>query len=100
MTRRLVEITIIEAFEAQGIAAKIKNPAGDYVQLSDLVRVALAEPGLALSRNCKKSLPTLRDAGHQSAHGRYYFARREDLEALRPACRIVIEEFLHHAGLL
>jgi hypothetical protein len=100
MMRRLLEITVIEAFEARGISTKIKAPSGDYLQLSDLVSAALKEPSWSLSRNCRKSLPMLRDAGHSSAHGRYYHARREDVEALRPGCRIVIEEFLHHAGLL
>jgi hypothetical protein len=100
MMRRLLEIAIIEAFEAKGIAAKIKDPNGDYLHLSDLIGRALNETAWTLSRNCKKALPALRDAGHNSAHGRYYLARREDLEVLRGGCRVVIEEFLHHAGLL
>jgi len=100
MMRRLLEITVIEAFEAKGISSKIKNTSGDYFQLTDLVNAALIEPSWTLSRNCRRSLPMLRDAGHNSAHGRYYHARREDIEALRAPCRIVIEEFLHHAGLL
>lgn len=100
MMRRLLEITVIEAFEAKGISVKIKTASGDYVQLSDLVNAALNEPSWSLSRDCKRLLPKLRDAGHKSAHGRYYHARREDVDALRSGCRIVIEEFLHHAGLL
>mgnify|MGYP000607403725 CR=1 FL=1 len=100
MMRRLLEIAIIEAFEARGIAAKIKDQNGDYLQLSDLVSRALHESTWTLSRNCRRALPALRDAGHNSAHGRYYHARREDLEKLRAGCRVVIEEFLHHAGLL
>lgn len=100
MMRRLLETALIEAFEAKGIAAKIKDARGDYLQLSDLISHALAESTWTLSRNCKRALPSLRDAGHNSAHGRYYHARREDIEGLRAGCRIVIEEFLHHAELL
>jgi hypothetical protein len=100
MMRRLVEIAIIEAFEAKGIAAKITARDGNYVQLSDLVTAALSESAWTLSRNTKKYLPQLRDLGHQSAHGRYYTARREDIEGIRTGCRTVIEEFLHHAGLI
>lgn len=99
MLRRLLEIAIIEAFEANVIAAKIKDSNGDYLQLSDLISRALGETTWVLSRNCKKALPVLRDAGHNSAHGRYYHARREDLEGLRAGFRVVIEEFLHHARL-
>ncbi|MEX2662680.1 MAG: hypothetical protein WD227_12165 [Vicinamibacterales bacterium] len=100
MMRRLLEICIIEAFEAQRAAAKITGTDGNYFQLTDLVNAALAEPSWTLSRNCRKFLPRLKDVGHQSAHGRYYHARAGDIEALRPQCRVVIEEFLHHADLL
>ncbi len=100
MMRKLLEICLIEAFEANNIAAKIKDANGDYFQLTDLITAALAETAWTLSRNAKKYLPQLRDVGHQSAHGRYYHARKEDIERIRPGCRIVIEEFLHHAGLL
>jgi len=100
MMRRLVEISIIEAFEAKGIADRIKDASGNYLQLSDLVTQALAEPTFSLSRNARKALPGLRDLGHMSAHGRYFTARKEDIESIKPGCRIVVEEFLHHAALL
>jgi len=100
MMRRLIEISIIEAFEGKGIGNKIKDGNGNYLQLSDLVAKTLAENGWALSRNTKKALPGLRDVGHMSAHGRYFTARKEDVEALKPGCRVVVEELLHHAGLL
>lgn len=100
MMRRLLEIAIIEGFEAKGIANKIKDQSGDYLQPSGLIGRALSETAWTLSKNCRKALPVLRDAGHNSAHGRYYHARREDLEGLRGDCRVVIEEFFQHAGLL
>jgi hypothetical protein len=100
MMRRLLEISIIEAFEGKGIAGKIRDTNGSYFQLTDLVGKTLVETSWTLSRNAKKALPSLKDIGHMSAHGRYYSARHEDLEAMRQDCRIVIEELLHHAGLL
>lgn len=100
MMRRLLEITIIEAFEHNGIAAKIQDAKGDYLHLSDLISRALGEPTLRLSRNTKKYLPQLRDVGHLSAHGRTYHARREDIERVQFGCRVVIEEFLQRAELL
>jgi hypothetical protein len=100
MMRRLVEIAIIEAFEAKNIAAKIRDADGNYLQLTALINKALAEPALTLSRNAKTALPALRDIGHMSAHGRYFTAKKEDVESAKPGCRVVVEEFLHHAGLL
>lgn len=100
MMRRLVEISIIEAFEAKNIATKIRDADGNYLQLTALINRALAEPGLSLSRNAKAALPALRDVGHMSAHGRYFTAKKEDVESAKHGCRVVVEEFLHHAGLL
>lgn len=100
MMRRLVEISIIEAFEARGVEAKIKDGTGNYLQLSDLISKALAEPSFNLSRNAKRALPGLRDLGHMSAHGRYFTAQKGDVDAMQPGCRIVVEEFLRHAALL
>jgi Domain of unknown function (DUF4145) len=100
MMRRLIEASIIEAFEHKTIAQNIKGSDGNYLQLTELVAKALAEPALPLSRNAKKFLPQLRDVGHMSAHGRYFLARKEDLEKVQQGCRIVVEEFLHHAALL
>jgi hypothetical protein len=100
MMRRLIEISIIEAFEHKAIAQKIKGGDGNYLHLTDLVARALAEPMLPLSRNAKKFLPQLRDVGHMSAHGRYFLARKEDVEKVQQGCRVVVEEFLHHANLL
>jgi hypothetical protein len=100
MMRRLIETSIIEAYEAKGIAAKIKDGNGDYFALTKLVSSAINEATFSLSRNVKKALPSLKDVGHLSAHSRYYHATKDDLDKVRADCRVTIEEFLHHAGLL
>ncbi len=100
MMRRLLEIVIIEAFEHKKLSLKIKDKIGNYLHLSDLIDMALRETIWTLSRNTKVFLPQLRDIGHTSAHGRYFTAQKSDIERVRQGCRIVIEEFLHHAGLL
>jgi hypothetical protein len=100
MMRRLIEVAIIEAFEGKQIAAKIRDADGNYLHLSDLVARTLGESSIPLSRNAKKALPGLRDVGHMSAHGRYFTAKKEDVESAQPGCRVVVEELLHHAGLL
>jgi len=100
MMRRLVEIVIIEAFEHQNTADKIKDAHGNYLQLSELVDRALAEPAFKLSRNAKVELPKLRSVGHRSAHGRYFTAQRADLEKVEDGVRVVVEEFLNNAGML
>jgi Domain of unknown function (DUF4145) len=100
MMRRLLETVIIEAFEAKKIDNKIKNTQGDFLQLSELIKLALNEPIWNLSRNTKKALPKLRDVGHISAHSRRFTAQKSDIEDVQPHCRVAVEEFLHLAGLL
>jgi hypothetical protein len=100
MMRRLVEIVLIEAFEHQGVAHKVKDAAGNYLHLSDLIGRALAEPNFKLSRNSKTELPKLRDIGHRSAHGRHFTAQPSDIAKVGGGVRVVVEEFLYHAGLL
>jgi hypothetical protein len=100
MMRRLIEIAIIEAFEHHKIANKIKGADGNYIKLSELVALAVNEAAWSLSRNSRKYLPQLRDVGHMSAHGRYWHATKDDIGKVSQGARVVIEEFLHHAGLL
>jgi len=100
MMRRLLEAAIIEAFEAKGIETKIQNSKGDFVQLTELISIALAERSWNLSRNVKKELPQLRDLGHKSAHGRHYIARKMYIDELLSAYRDAVEAFLHEARLL
>jgi hypothetical protein len=100
MMRRLLEASMIEAFEGKAMSHKIKDGRGDYLQLSELIDRAMAESTWSLSRNTRRALPHLRDVGHMSAHGRYYLAKKDDIERIRPGCRVAIEEFLHHGGLL
>jgi hypothetical protein len=99
MMRRLLEIGIIEVFEAKGIADKITGADGNYFHLSQLVDLACAEPAIRLSRRTKRALPRLTELGHLSAHGRYFLARADDVERVQSDFRVAIEELLHHAGL-
>lgn len=76
MTRRLVEVAIIEGFEGKDIAAKIKAKDGTFLQLTELIGQALAEPTWTLTRNARRVLPSLRDLGHMSAHGIFHRKKR------------------------
>lgn len=100
LMRRLIETLIIECFEAQRIADKIKDPrTGDFYYLSDLITNTLKEPSWNLGRNSKKSLTNLKTVGDQSAHSRRYNAHREDIDKLIPDFRTVCQELIYLAGL-
>jgi hypothetical protein len=99
MIRRLIETLIIEMFEAKGIAAKIKNSAGDFFFLRDLIAKCLDEPAWNLSRNCKEALKRLKDVGDKSAHSRRFIAHKNDIESLRPDMRLVVQELISIADI-
>src|SRR5579864_5203894 len=63
MLRRLVESLIIEAFEAHGIEANIKDSSGEYLELKALIGKAIAESTLKLTRNTRNALPNLKFLG-------------------------------------
>jgi hypothetical protein len=99
MLRRLLETLIIEVYERHQVDFKIKNTAGDFFYLKDLIDKCLREPTWNLSRNCKQAMPKLKDVGDKSAHSRRYNAHRGDIEPLVNDIRFVIQELVYLAGL-
>jgi len=99
MIRRLLETLIIEAYEHHNLAAKIKNAAGDFLYLKDLIDKCLQETDWNLSRNCRQAMPKLKDIGDKSAHSRRYNAHRGDIDPLLIDIRLVVQEFVYLAGL-
>lgn len=95
MIRRLIETLIIEAYEANGISEKIKNPNGDFYFLKDLIDCVLAEPTWNLSRNTKSALRNLKNIGDLSAHNRRYIAHRSDIDKVIPDLRVIVQELLY-----
>src|SRR5690606_26195424 len=95
LTRKLIEILIIECFERHGIEGSIKNRDGSFFYLSDLIQELLKEPKWTISRNAKKGLPKIKDLGDKSAHNRRFIAREQDLSHVRDEIRTVIEELIH-----
>ena len=95
MMRRLLEVLIIECFEAKGIAAKAQDGAGDYFFLDGLVKAALKEPTWNFGRETKRTLPKLKNTGNRSAHGRRYTAHREDIDPVIQDFRIACQELLY-----
>lgn len=94
MTRKLLEILIIELFERKSIESRIKNAAGDFYFLSDLIDKLLAETAWNLTRNTKQSLPNIKKIGDLSAHNRRFIAKQTDVDKIKSDLRVVIEELV------
>lgn len=95
LIRRLVEVLIIEVFDAHQKADQIKNAHGDFLYLQDLISCLLAESSWSLGRNTKTGLSKLKTIGDQSAHSRRYNARREYIDEVIIDVRTVAEELLY-----
>jgi hypothetical protein len=96
MLRRLIESLIIEAFEAHGVAANIKDASGEYLELKALIGKAIAEPKLNLTRNTRNALPNLKFLGDLSVHARRNLVRSGDLKKIENDARAAIEELASH----
>jgi hypothetical protein len=102
MIRKLVEILIIEVYEAKNRAAYIKHnedPAADFLMLSDLIDRIMGDTAFNLARETKKTLPLLKALGDRSAHNRRYLAKKDDVDKVIPGLRVVADDLLHLAGL-
>lgn len=94
MLRRLLETLIIECYEAYKIEDRIKDQAGNYLFLKDLVDRTLAEKAWTLGRAVRAVLPKLKELGDKSAHNRRYNAHREDIDKLLKDLRDTVQELL------
>ncbi len=99
MIRRFTETLIIEVYEHQGKADEIKDRAGDFLALRDLIAAITNNSTINLGRDTKKTFPLLKELGDRSAHNRRYLANKADVDKVIPGLRVVADELLHLAGL-
>lgn len=95
MTRKLLEVLIIEAFERHGLAKKIKDNNDNFYFLSDLIENFRSETKWNIGRNAKDCLIKLKKMGDMSAHNRRYFSKKVDVDKYKDDLRIVFEELIH-----
>ncbi|SEW45025.1 protein of unknown function [Chitinophaga sp. YR573] len=95
MTRKLLEVLIIETFERHKLESKIKDGRGNFFYLSDLIDTLLAETTWTIGRNARAAIPSLKKMGDQSAHNRRYFTQKADIEKIKDDLRVVLDELVH-----
>jgi hypothetical protein len=87
------------SLRGQGRRRKIKDAAGNYLQLSDLISKALAEPNSLFPGTPRRLCPDYGTWGI-CPHTAVFTAQRPMSMLRNPDAVSVIEEFLHHANLL
>ena len=99
MIRKLVEILLIDLYEVKGKQAAIKNGAGDYFMLSDLINIAIQDATWNFGRETKQALPKIKSLGDRAAHNRRYLATKTDVDGVISGLRVAVDDLLHLAGL-
>lgn len=100
MCRRLVEILIIEVYEANRCKGDIQDGNGNYLMFSGLRTTIESDSAFQLSRNARKGLQSAKRLGDLSAHNPRYTARKNDIDRERDDLRVLCEELLRHAQLV
>jgi len=101
MIRRLIEVLIIETFDAKNIAHKIKDKDDNYFFLENLINKTLCEASLNLSRITKQALgrKKFKKIGDRSAHSRRYNACRDYIDDLKMDLSLFTQDLLYLSGL-
>ena len=95
--RRVFEITLILAYEKKGIQDEIKEN-GDYVMLEKIVSNAVNNKVLHVSKS-RKEYDEIRELGNYAAHKIFYNTRKKDIDDIKQAYRVCLEELYYIAGL-
>jgi hypothetical protein len=99
MIRKLIEVLILAVYEGAGRATDIKNSAGDFLMLGDVIAHILGDTQFNLARETKRSLPDIKTLGDRSAHNRHYLASRADVDRVVGGLRVCVDDLLHLAKL-
>jgi hypothetical protein len=102
MIRRLIEILLIETFDAKGLIGKTKDKGGYTLGLDDLITTAINEPRLGLSKKTEAILGSkkIKLLGDLSAHSRRYNACRKEVDEIRQDLSVVVQDLLYLSGLM
>lgn len=98
MVRKLVEILIIEVYEAKKEEKRIKDGSDNFLMLGGLVDAILKE-NWNLGRETKAALPLIKSLGDRSAHNRRFMATQVDVKQIIPGLRVIVDDLLHLANL-
>ena len=98
MLRRLIEVLIIECFEAYKSQEKIKDKAGHYLFLKDLIPLFSKEENFIKSRKINKYIQSLKKLGDIGSHGKN-LVQKQDIDQAQENIRFCIQELLSISGL-
>ncbi len=93
MMRRLMEVLIVDAYEAKGLRDSITQD-GEYFPLSGLLGELESKKDFKLSRNAPKWMKRTKELGDNAAHSRTYITKEMDIDDHSGAYRNLISELV------
>lgn len=98
LMRRLIEVLLIHSYQNVGEESKIKH-ADQYRDLSFIIKEAIANSKLNLSKGTKDCLDDFRELGNFSAHRIEYNCKRDDIKRVALNYRAAVEELLYKSAI-
>jgi hypothetical protein len=99
LMRRLFEVLLILSYQKLQIDDTIKSSDGSYFMLDGIIKDAVSNSKLKLSR-IKKEFDTFRVVGNFSAHNITYIAGPKDINDIKLNYRVMLEELYNKAELI
>ncbi len=99
MMRRLMEILLILCYRHAGRIEEVKEDGGSVKKLVYLIDYAIRNKVIPLTKGTEDVLHEFRTLGNYSAHGIEYQCRKTEINKVKQAYRVCIEELLYGSGL-
>lgn len=99
LMRRLLEISLIFAYQKLCIEGEIKSNDGNYLPLEKIVKNAITNSILNMSR-LRYDLNNMREIGNFSAHSITYLASKKDIDDIKLKYRAILEELYNKSDIL
>jgi hypothetical protein len=98
LMRRMVEICLIHVYENLGIDNQIKIGPDKFKDLKEIIKDAVSNSAVNLTKDSKDCLDEFRELGNLSAHRLYYNCKSEEINNVKKEFRLLVEELFNKAG--
>lgn len=100
LLRRIFEIVLVLCFQNSGIENEISKQDGSHMMLEGITKKAINNKTLNISKRITDNFELFREVGNNSAHSITYTASKKDIDDIKIAYRVMLEDLYNKAGLL
>ena len=100
LLRRLFEIVLVLCFQRHDIEEEITKADGSHKMLEGITKAAIGNKTLNISKRITDNLEVFREVGNNSAHSITYIATKKDIDDIKIAYRVMLEDLYNKAGLI